>query len=185
MSNPVQSMVTNLQTYLKAQIAGLAVLTEWPTPNQVLTYPSLTIFSGQPQFQPEQAYPLVITAPNGQKQVTSNVVCGQYDAHLQLDLWCRSKPEREKLLGQLVAALNPLITPMGLSLQLADYFNIWARYDMDNYQFVDDEAGVQRQELRAKFDILATCKHVQVRTDYAMEIFDQTGVTAQFTDITN
>lgn len=176
--NAVQSLTNNLAAYLRTQVAGLTVLTEWPGANQKLAYPSLTIFSGEPVFTPYTPYEVSRTAPDVNNQIISTMVVGEYDVTFQLDLWCRNKLERETVFGQVFDAINQVVVPMGLSLQLTDYFNEWARYDIDRHSFVDDEAGAQRQEWRVKLSLLANVKCLKQLTSYAMiTIVDTVGVT--------
>lgn len=173
MANPVQSLVGNLQAYLAAQVAGLTVLTEWPGGNVQLRMPSLTIFSGEAQFMNLTPYVIASTTPDPVTHLTTTtLIVGEYDLKLQLDLWCRNKLERETMFGLVEAAINKQVSPMGLSLQMTDYFSQWARYDIDNHQFVDDEAGAQRQEWRVKIELLANCRMVKQVTGPAMITFD-------------
>ncbi len=93
-------------------------------------------------------------------------VVGWYDLKLQIDIWCRTKPERYKIYELFFEAINPVIKPMGLSLQLSSYHNLYARYDMVGYSFGDNEQGSQRSEWRVKIEVLANCKAVRVDTEF-------------------
>jgi hypothetical protein len=176
--NAIQSLTNNLASYLRTEVAGLTVKTEWPGANEKLQYPSLTIFAGEPIFTPFQPTEISRTAPDVNNKVISTMSVGEYDLTMQLDIWCRNKLERETVFGQVFDAINKTVVPMGLSLQLTDYFNEWARYDIDRHSFVDDEAGAQRQEWRVKLSLLANVKCLKQVTTYAMiTIVDTVGVT--------
>lgn len=164
----VDAMIDNLATYLLAALPGLSVLKEWPSANQKLVYPSVTIFSNQPQYTNLQPYTLSVTAPDVNNQVVSTLVVGEWDGKLQLDLWCRSKVERQTIGKALRDALNPNVNPQGLSLQMADYFNEWVRFDMDGYKQVDDEAASQRQEYRTQLSLMFNVKEVAQKTNFAI-----------------
>lgn len=167
MANAVDSLVKALATRL-ATISGLTVLKEWPAANQKLVLPSVTITQGEPKFRALDPYLLSITNPNVAHEVTSVKIVGEYDLVIQLDLWARNKVERAQYFELLFAKLNPDITPMGLSLQMSDYSNLWARYDLDSHQFVDDEATAQRQEWRCKLSLLANTRAVLSKTEFAI-----------------
>jgi hypothetical protein len=162
------AVLDNLATYLAAQVPGLTVRKEWPSANQALVYPSLTIFSGQVTYTPLQPYETARTAPDVNNQVVSTLVVGEWDGKLQLDLWCRNKVERQNIGKQVRDAINKQVNPQGLSLQMADYFNEWVRFDVDSYNQVDEEAGVQRQEFRTKLSLLFNVKEVAQKTDFGM-----------------
>lgn len=164
----LEAAIDNLATYLSTQVSGLTVLKEWPMANQKLTYPSLTIFSNNPKFTNLSPYQVACTAPDQNKQVLQTLVVGEWDTTVQLDIWCRNKLERQTVGKYVKDAINKDIIPQGLSLQMADYFDEWARYDMTEYVQVDDEAGAQRQEFRTKISLAVNVKELTQRTQYAI-----------------
>lgn len=173
-AHAVQSVLLNLVAYIKAQVPALTVLNEFPAANVKLTYPSLSVFSQPAKFTNHMPVVLATTTPVA-GQVTATEDVGEYDLKMQLDLWTRTKPERDTILGQVLDAINAAVADttgnnnsMGLQLQLADYFNEWARYDIDGHQYLDDEAAAQRQERRVKIDVLANVRAIRQRTYYAM-----------------
>jgi hypothetical protein len=167
MSTPVSAMVKALATHLRT-LSGLTVREGWPPANQTLTYPSLTVLTGKPTFTNEMPYELEATDPNEDNETVVKRVVGQYDVRLQLDLWARNAYERDAQFERIFAKLNPNIDPMGLSLQLTDYHDLFARFDLVEQEFLDDEATAQRQEWRMRLTVLATCKAVLTKTEYAM-----------------
>ena len=174
-SHAVEAAVGNLAAYLRAQVTGLTVLDEWPTANQKLAYPTVTLFSGKITTMNRAPELIAQTDPDVDNKVTATEVIGEHDFKLQLDLWCSSKPQRNTVIKQITDAINAKSldstgdnNPAGLSLQCANYFNDWIRYDIDGQQYVDDEAAAQRQERRVRIDLLVNCRAIQERTYYAM-----------------
>jgi hypothetical protein len=91
-----------------------------------------------------------------------------YDIEFQLDLWCENKRQRDEQFDKLFSALNPIITPMGLSLKLQDYYEQWARYDLVGHQVEDSEEESQRREWRATLKVRSNVREVLNRTDYGI-----------------
>lgn len=168
MANPIGEMVKALAVRLRT-IPTLTVIENWPTANQTLAYPSLSITTGKPEFMNLQPYLLSKTDPDpSTHQITVKRIVGQYDVAFQLDLWCRNQVERNAYFDLLFAKLNPDVVPMGLRLQLSAYHNQWASFAMTGQQYMDDEAAAQRQEWRCKLDLVGSCKAVLANTETAM-----------------
>lgn len=178
-TNPAEACMESLAAYLRTQIPGLTVYNEWPNANQVLNYPVVTLTMGQPKIMnlpPEQ---IAITTPDVDGKVTVTHIVGEVDFMLQLDLWTSNKIMRGQQLGLLFDAINAQVgddtgarNAAGLSLQLTTYYNDWARFDLDGYRFADDEQAAQRQERRAKVDLLVNCRIIRERTLYAISKVD-------------
>lgn len=168
----VQAVIEALAAHLKAGMPGLTgVLTEFPAANMELKYPSISITIGEPEFVPTDPYLLSQGAAVQNKALVKRIV-GQYNFQLQLDLWCRSKPERFKVYEEFFAAFNEEISPMGLSLQLSKYHGVWCRYDMIGYVPIEDEAAAQRGEWRAKINLLANTRAVIEKTEFMIETIE-------------
>jgi hypothetical protein len=146
------------------------VLEEFPEANNELIYPALSIITqGTPEFSPELSPYLLeeIEEPEvGEHKAPAKYVVGSYDLTLQVDIWCGSKEERFTAYDQFFAALNKQFQPMGLSLQLVDYHNVWARYDLSGHTFDDSAAGSQRNEWRVKCNVLVHCRAVVEREEF-------------------
>jgi hypothetical protein len=170
--NAVKSILEALGKSLKAAMPSLqAVGYEFPAPNVGLKYPSLTILAGNPVFTPLDPYLLEQSDTEGHKASVARVV-GSYDLTLQLDLWCRDKVERANLWEEFFAAINPEITPMGLSLQLDGYYGIWCRYDLTGYALDDSEVSSQRGEWRARINVLANTRAVLEKTEFVIDTIE-------------
>ena len=167
-----EEVIKRLRLHIKGQMPNLKdVLEDFPEPNQKLQYPSVSIFTRGPKFRALSPYVYQQGSVVNHKAEVKWVV-GIYDFNLQIDLWARNKEERNDQFNLLFNALNPNITPMGLSLQLTDYYNLWCRYDFDGYEFADGERSSQQAEFRVKLDLLATCKAIRVNKLYTMETIE-------------
>lgn len=189
MSNAPHAIKAASQTladFLASNISGLTVLQEWPAANQQLKYPSVTLTTGTPKRMPLMPYQVGITTPDSKNQVVQTNVVASYDVSFQLDLWTRTKIERDQVLGSIITLFNSEEFQTsghdqtdGLSLVLEDYFGEYCRYEIDTHEFVDDEASAQRQERRVRIVVLANLREVRQRTYYAMtKIETHTGVAA-------
>jgi hypothetical protein len=174
-SHAITCCLNALANYLTTQIVGLTVYKEWPSANQVLAYPSVTIFTGQVKGMNRTPEQMAITEPDVNNQVVVTEILGEYDAKMQLDLWCANKFQRDTVLGQIFDAINLAATDdtgdnnaAGLSLQLTDYFDDYVRFDIDGFTYVDDMAAAERQERRVKIDLLLNCRAIKDRTLYAI-----------------
>lgn len=161
-SLPIALAMGNLRKHLLDCVPALEqILTEFPTPNIQLVFPSLSMIESGQQFTNEMPYELTVCPPGGTAAQGKVVwIAGQWDYKMQLDLWCRSVPERDLILHRVFKALNPKVNPMGLSLILPDYYNLWARFDVDGIENIDGEQGSQRGEWRTKISVLGSLKQV-------------------------
>jgi hypothetical protein len=173
----IQSMKA-LKSYLETAMPDLKeVLDEWPEANEQLEYPALSMMQGNPQYTNMFPEFLAKTDLDDDKLTTSDWVVGMWDWKVQLDLWCGSKTERNDLSDKLFQALNPdVVNPdgvkNGLGLQLADYYNIWARFDIADQRIEDSEVESQRREWRIQFTLLANVRQVVSRTDSGIETIE-------------
>lgn len=160
--SPVEVAIDALTAYLKAQIPELKqVINDFPTPNLQLDYPTLTISHQAPDGSYESFMPYEdsISDPFGNK-ISVVWVCGQWDFKIQLDFWSGSIPDRDRIFQKAFQALNPKINPMGLRLQMKDYFNVWAAFDVNGFDHADNEQASQRGEWRSIITLLVTANQV-------------------------
>lgn len=182
MNEGVSYAVTRaLADHLGSSITELVnIFEDFPEPNEVLEYPSLSIVTPAPDLRNEAPYIYSSDAASG-TSMTSRYVTGEYEwPIIQVDLWAGSKMERHKLLEKIVDAFSSQFPVMGLSLTLADYHNVMCRYDMIGYDFPDGEEQSQRREFRAVVKVIAHCKRVVEREESIIisgEIGFQTGPT--------
>jgi hypothetical protein len=164
-----RAVVKALIDHLKASMPNLAAIyDDFPNHNQPLKYPALTVFTGQPKFTNLMPYVHSKKDPTG---VTSEVVkiIGQYEFRLQLDVWAKTKFERHDLYEELFRALNPNALNPGLSLKLSEYYDLWCRVTLIGFSFLGSEAESQRNEFRAKVDVIVD---VKAATDSVESLMD-------------
>lgn len=164
-------LVSTLGEYLLDNVKTLRQFyPEFPGGQERLDHPAVTILASDPGFRALMPYPKVRKAvtPINSKNETQWVV-GIYDATIQLDLWARSKEERDDTFDAIFNALNPNISPMGLNLVLGDYFTQLCNYLYVGHTIGDAEAAAQRDEWRVTFNLETTCKAIRVREEFIME----------------
>lgn len=170
----VKAMIEALGVHLRANMPSLAqVIYDFPAPNVKLLYPSVSLISPNPLFTPTDPYILEQGSIVRNKATVAYVV-GTWETSLQIDLWARDKVERSNLLEEFFLAINPEIKPMGLSLQLSKYHDIWARFDMTGNSLEDSEVSSQRAEWRAKINVLANTRAILEKSEYVMSEFTTT-----------
>lgn len=160
-----------LGAYLLGAIRDLKeAYTEFPSANQRLEMPSVSIHVASPEFANLQPYPsgkrgTVPALPADQKTKIDYVV-GMYNFTVQVDLWARSKEERRDLYDLLFNALNPDIVTNGLVLTLEDYFNQLCSYLYVRHNMADSEERSQRDEWRVTLELLANCKAIRQKEEF-------------------
>lgn len=177
-----KEVVKQFADFLKKNVRILKdVKEDWPSASQKLRYPSATIFTNIPEYEPLFPYPLVPFDPNivlTKPEIKVKYVVGQYDWSLQLDLWTGNKFNRHDLYEEVFQAFhkqirkignfNSRVPQTGLILTLDDYFKIPCIYTWAGYNFEDSEISSQRREWRVKIDILANTKAIVETDDFAI-----------------
>lgn len=167
-----RAVVKALMEHLKASMPELAaVYDDFPNHNQALKYPALTVFTNEPKFENLMPYVHSKKDPTG---ISSEVVkvIGQYEFRLQLDLWSKTKFERHDLYESLFRALNPNSLNPGLSIKLTEYYDLWCRYTFISFSFLGSEPESQRNEFRAKINVIADVKAVTESVESLMDTIE-------------
>lgn len=178
MSKPITESMKALREFIVAAVPELAdVMNEWPEANESLTYPTLSMIQGNPQYSNMIPEMLSKTDLDVEKKTTSKWVVGMWDWKVQLDLWCGTKEERSTLSEKLFDVLNPDVLAVdgvknGLRLKLSAYHDIWVEFDISDQRVEDSEIGSQRREWRMQFTLLGNVNRVIERTDYGMETIE-------------
>jgi hypothetical protein len=166
--------VKTLAAYLKAEIPELNILEEWPDPKEEMALPTLSILSVGKQ-EHTHAFPLIhkkiaIEGEELKKKVVYSVA--DMDIKLQLDLWTDYKAKRDEFYDLIMAAFDKQFlvngAPTGLSLELEDYHETFARYDQTGYTYLDSSDNGQRQEWRAKIDVLVNHPRLVEKDEFIM-----------------
>lgn len=171
-----QAVIKGISTYLKTAIPSLqAVTDDWPNASQNLKFPCITVLTGDFQFVQQENYVIwKSSTPEVDGKVKIRKVNGSYDFTLKAHLWADSKPKRQELYDIVMNAMNPNTTISGLRLQLTDYFNEWATFDVSKNVFLDNEESSQRAERRVIVDILVNVRSVVETTNYLIEEIENT-----------
>ncbi len=165
-----KELVAQFAAYLRVKMPSIhRVNEEWPDANVQLDMPAISIITKKTTYSPYMPveYNQVttpVTDPNMPK-LTIDMLVGDWDQVLQLDLWAKNKEERSQIFEEFFRAMTPTTPdiPNGISLQLPNYYNVWCRFDIDSYEYLDDEASAQRSERRAMISILSNCPVVRTQ----------------------
>lgn len=159
-----------LGKYLKDSISGLKEFyDEFPNASVKLKMPSVSVIAKNTDFKPTMVpYYDKDIVPGDIVANKANVlwVVGQYDINIQLDIWAGSKEERDDLYDAVFNALNPKISPMGLTLKLDEYFQTLCDYLYVAHSFSDSAESAEKDEWRATLSLLATCKAIRDRKEF-------------------
>jgi hypothetical protein len=156
--------------YLRTAMPTCQVLEEWPTANQQLTYPSISISTERCPLIPASSMRETAGAVNSQTHIAPvRYEVGQYEFVLQVDLWERTKPQRSELVDSFIRAFNKDIIPAGLRLQLTGYYDQWVSMWLMSQAFEDSGRGSQVQEWRARMDVEGACVAIRETTDHIIE----------------
>ena len=161
----------SLRKYFEANVRPLRqVLDGFPSSNQRLRTPSVTIYSSRTEFMP-MISPMVLkkgVVKDSKAQALWYV--GDYDIDLKLDLWCGNKEELDDVYLEVFNALNPKISTMGLELSLPNYYNIRASYlYMGHTEESNNEQDSRMDNWRYTLDVLTTCNAIRTRQEYIIE----------------
>lgn len=161
-------LIKALQTYLTSNVTGIvAVNAEWPSGNVPLTMPCITILTKSEKLTPQTAEVLT-TGSIALNQATVKYVVGEWDLALELQLWAKSKQERQDFIEKIFNALNPSMEVMGVNLHLTDYHNEYASVAMTDRMFPDSEETSQRQEWRCIISLVANVNAIRSKSEYIM-----------------
>ena len=179
-----EEVIKRLGNHLSTGMTSLSeVIDGFPEGNVELSFPALSVMEvGNTEYIPEMSpYPYVDIEAGDIVDHSSEVkyVIGQYNYQLQLDLWCRSKEERDDLVEEFMQSFNSQFPLLGLNLTLTDYHGIYCSYSMNGYSKEDAEISSQRQEWRVKLNILANCKAILGKDEFMIE---ETSVTGDIQD---
>lgn len=164
LSMPVESAVDALSEYLKPKMPEIVTLIQdFPSANISLKYPAMTFSHNTPDpvFTPQSPpYEFSRGLPDANGKTLIQLVKGQWDFSIQVDMWARNKPERDKLFAHFFSVFNNMENPAGLSLQVKKHFNTWARYDLDHFKHFDDGETSQQGIWRTMLTVLVNLKHI-------------------------
>ena len=156
-----------LGTQLETIVGINKVFREFPRPNEPLNPPSLSLISTSTKIEPRMPTVIKNTVdPDDQNDVTSTFILGEYQLSLQLDLWTEYKKERESFYSKIIDIFDSQIASgrsLGLKLQMANYHDVIASYDLLSYNYQDDSNRSLMGEWRIMFEISAHFPRVEER----------------------
>jgi len=165
-----KELLERLGKHLQSNVGKLAqVIYEWPAANVALKYPSLSIITkGEPRYENLAPYVWENEAPNASNKTAVKYVVGAYEWPLQLDLWTKSKEDRHEYYQKLFLAFNTNLDAPGINATMENYHDAIARYDFIGFQYQDDEISAQRTEWRVTMNVLAQCKAIVTKDEFAI-----------------
>lgn len=164
-----EAPIYHLVEYLKANIPSLnKVYLEWPNHNEPLDMPCASILTvGSPEYTSKMPTLWKYEAP------LSYYFVGEYNISLQLDLWAEYKEARGELMESVFDLFDKQFQDsgksLGISLNMSEYFDTIARYDLTGYTYNDNAEGSQRDEWRSKLTVLANFQRVITRAESTMD----------------
>lgn len=176
-SNELDAAILRLATYLQAEVPELlSVSPTWPDPKQPLITPCASIIlQGNPSYIDlmPTIYSRIVDPGDANKDLV-RYMAGQYEMNLQIDLWCEYKLERADIYQKVANAFNKqfiigLRESTGLTLELDDYYSMFAAYDIVGYNFPEDEQSSQRSEWRVMVQVSCIHSKIVEKSEYRME----------------
>jgi hypothetical protein len=142
---------------------------EFPEPNEELVFPAITVShmtdAGYTAIDP---YPLQDPPAPVNNQTVQLWVVGQWDYKIQVEIWSRNRPERDRLFAHFYQVFNKDIVPMGLRLPMSDYYGMIAEFDMDGFKHMDAEQASQRREWRTLVNLLVHTKEILPQSEFVI-----------------
>lgn len=158
----VKSLAASILT---ADLGFNSIIQEWPTPNQVLTLPALSIINQPSRFFRKAAQVLNVgTVTAHEAEALYDV--GDFEMNMQLDIWAKTKLERSRLYQSLFDLLNGNFEKNCYALQMTDYHNQWATYQQVGHEFVNSSENGSRSEYRAIVRLEVLSRAVLAKTEY-------------------
>ena len=151
-----KEIASSLADFIDDSIRFAQIILNWPEANQTLRYPCLSILPGKPDFTPEQPSELSIR----DESLTATFVkyrVGTYDFRIKINIWCRSRAERDSMQERVFQAFYSQNDNGSVSLELKQYHNVKAGFSLNAWEYVDSEEATQRKEWRVSFDVLSNC----------------------------
>lgn len=167
------ALVKAFAAFLDSSMPSLEeVHDDFPNASQELVYPAATVMTGQPQYDPALSYVVRKEDPEpgdddyeepadgdvAKKRVIR--VVGRYVYPLQVDLWCQTKFDRNRLYEEFFRAMHQDPAASGVRLQLGDYFDEWVSFTLSSIRFGDTEEQSQRGEWRVIAEVVADCRAI-------------------------
>lgn len=166
--------ILSLAKFIEANAPSLKqVLAEWPDPKVQMDLPSVSVLTvGNPVLTPLMPTIYKVVESDDPTKRTVVYLVGHYDSKIQLDLWTEFEIQRDKIYEEVMAVFDKQFRdseqPNGISLELLDYHNGFAHYDIVNYTYMDNEDASSRSEWRVKIDVQVNYPRFVEKTESIM-----------------
>lgn len=172
----IRAVVKGLVEHLRTAVPNLeTVLDNFPSPNQKMIFPAVSVHARTPSYVPIPAYVIqrgAASGPSNNRVATIRRAVGLYDFELQLDLWAAYKPQRDSLFEEIVTAFNQDSAKHGIDLTLADYFNEHTHFSLAGGEYLDGEESAQRNEWRAIWTVHCSVRVVSEKSEHIIETIE-------------
>lgn len=180
-SSAIRAVIKGLQGFLLTEMPTLqAVMDNWPSPNQQIKYPAISILAKTPKFSPVSPYVITVGTPDPVTHLApTKRVIGEWDFSFQVDLWTGYKPQRDSMTEEIVAAFSKNRDFHGVDLVLSDYHSINCHYAIQSVDYVEDQEGPDRNEWRSVMTVVASVYAISDELAYLMETIENNLETPQ------
>ena len=173
LESPTEVITDQLAEYLKKNVSGVKeVISGFPEANRNLKYPSISLLAEADTYINWMPYIFSKEDTVGTEAKVKYVV-GQFNWRIQVDIWERSKEQREDFMQKFFLAFHKSIPAQtGLHLTLEEYHNVGCSYTMVGYKPNMNDERSQKKEWRATVDLVANCRAVVDSKQYVMTQLD-------------
>jgi len=149
-----------LGAHLEQAIKGLRTMNGFPEANMPLKYPTISMTIKTMAHTNIWPYVHKI-GPVATNKALVQYVTGSYDFSMQLDIFERSKEEREDLYQKFYSVFNRDFPRPGLKLVLENYYNIVCSYQITRYAPDMTNDRSMTKDWRAVVDIEGNCMAIR------------------------
>lgn len=148
-----------LGDYLDKKLRFSQVIIGWPQYNQKLKHPALSVVEKNSVFRPFPPQEIKRFKTSGPKADILWLV-GEYEFSIQLDIWAKTKADRNDLYERMFVVLNDSAGEMPSScftLPMPKYHGIPATYFFEGFSLPDEERSTLEGEWRVLVRVKGVC----------------------------
>ena len=157
-----EEVINALATHLESGIKGLHTMSGFPEANARLKYPMIAISNKFMNLTNVCPYEHKIGDIEDHQALVEYVV-GEYDFEIQLDIFERTKEERDDLYQKFFDAFNSNFPAPGLKLVLDKYYSVVCSFQITRYEPNMNENRSKTKEWRSLVDISGNCKAIRCK----------------------
>lgn len=165
MPDPVQLAISALADKIKVEIGQLGgrCAKAWPDPAKDIPLPSAAVTHGEPDREGHNAVEISQTdVPSSAVNVDVAFEVADLTVPVQIDIWAATRTAR----GEIGAAIRDLFAdPDGddLRIELAEYHDRLATFQVERWRDTDDDDAAERQEFRQTIELTLEVPEVAVK----------------------